>query len=261
VNSTIVIDFFIAICLLVNTRWVYLLVTDTSVSFNAGLIVIMTFTTSLIVIRIITYPYNMLFGMATIGVVLCCIGAQWSGTVLRGIGMVIILASLRTGSLFGRTSVFERLLRYLTALLFLLDLLAPSISLLFFGILNFALVAVLLSIPEPEFETDNFEANELILAALARLTKEGALPRADELQLLKTVLYSQDRPGAGDPAGLELPLTYESLRSLFAQKIHEDLEEHKTNALFRLQLFLFETRHGELGLTALREVEDFSREI
>jgi hypothetical protein len=75
------------------------------------------------------------------------------------------------------------------------------------------------------------------------------------------MLYYQERSGAGEPATIDLPFTYEGLKSFFAQKIKEDIEEHRKNPLFRLQHYLFEARHGELGLTTLCEVYRFAREL
>jgi hypothetical protein len=36
--------------------------------------------------------------------------------------------------------------------------------------------------------------------------------------------------------------------------MQEDLNKHKTNKYFRLQHFLFETRHGKLELATLHEI-------
>jgi hypothetical protein len=129
---------------------------DTSAGINIGLLVVIILSTLLLAIRIVVYPYNMLFGNVTIPVILCCLGAQWNGTLLQLIGALMVLVSFNTCSLFDRITLFDRALRWLTGLLFLLDLLAPSISLLFFAILNCSVIVMLISFPEPEVQIDSF---------------------------------------------------------------------------------------------------------
>jgi hypothetical protein len=129
---------------------VYLLAVDGVVGINPGLLGIMALSSLLLLIRILVYPYNMLLGKLTLPVLLCCIGEQWNEMPLRLIGSLMVLTSFTACALFGRTTVLDRVLRSLTILLFLLDLLAPSISLLFFVILNGSLASMLLSLPEPD---------------------------------------------------------------------------------------------------------------
>ena len=74
-----------------------------------------------------------------------------------------------------RRTILEKVLKVMLILLFALDVLVPSISTLFFFLLNISLVALVISSPESEYIKDNIESNDFILDNLMKMEKDKIL--------------------------------------------------------------------------------------
>ena len=161
----------------------------------------------------------------------------------------------------GRKSLLFRVLRTQLSFLFLLDALMPGISTLFFVMLSLSLAALVASTPKPEFERDSFETNELILASLEKMKKEGSLKKREEFRLLPTLFAVQEQYEGMKGLKIGKPLSYEKLCNFFRAKVAQDMEQNKRESGFRLQSLLFRLRHSELTLPLLNEVSAFWREL
>ena len=152
---------FLMLCLALSIRWLSTVFSSPEGRASVGVLVFVTATALLAAVAALLLAREMLLGKGTLLILLSCPGVGWNFPVVKAAALVLLLGFLWTRG--GRPSLLFRVLRTLLSFLFLLDALMPGISTLFFVMLNLALAALVASTPEPEFERDSLEINELIL--------------------------------------------------------------------------------------------------
>ena len=250
---------FLVFCLALSIRWLSSALASPGARASAGELVFVTLMALLAAATALFLTREMLLGKGTILILLCCPRVGWNIPIVKVAALVLLLGFLWARR--GRQNLLFKVLRMQLSFLFLLDALMPGISMLFFVMLSLSLAALVASTPEPEFERDSFETNELILASLEKMKKEGSLKKREEFRLLPTLFSVQEQYEGMKGLKIGKPLSYEKLCNFFRAKVGQDMEQNKQESAFRLQSLLFRLRHSELTLQLLNEVSAFSREL
>ena len=149
VNFSLFISAFFVLCLAINIRFFYHIFANRQTQLNAGLITFVSITSLTIAYSIVLHSEQQLLDHQTLPILLCLAGYNWNILVVKIAAFLFMAMSLWSKGSFTRMNTLQKLLKLLLVLLFTLDMMTGSITILFFSLLNLSLVALVLSQSQP----------------------------------------------------------------------------------------------------------------